>query len=233
MGRNLSAQAVQQVIDLIAAGKLEAGQALAPEAVLAEELGVSRLTMREAVRVLKDRGVVRVIHGRGTYVCPMDEWTDLETIIHVLGQTTSRRELGRQLIEIRRMIEVGASGLAAASRTDDDIRAMRRRLEEFDSAESAADIEGVLMADIAFHQAIAAASGNPFLLTIMRALEEPLMRSRRETTAVAEVRSRARHHHHRIFEAIEDGDADRAKDAMRAHMTQTREDLERLQRNEA
>ena len=226
MSQSLSSQAVQDIVDRIAAGDLKDGEALPPEAELAAELGISRLTMREAVRVLKDRGVLRVVHGRGTYVAPMDQWTDLATIIEVLGKTTEPRDLGIQLIEVRRMIEVGASGLAALNRTEADLDAMRTHLAEFDAAVDGDNMEGVLVADIAFHREIVAASANPFLRTIVIALQSPLMRSRRATTALAEVRQRAREHHRRIFAAIESGDADAAKNAMRAHMTQTRQDLE-------
>lgn len=228
MSRSLSAQVVQQIMDRIADGTFEDGQALPPEAEFASTLGVSRLTMREAVRVLKDRGVLRVVHGRGTYVAPTEDWTDLASIIHVLGTQTSPRELGLQLIEVRRMIEVGACGLAAHNRTSNDLEALQAHLQDFDDAEKRGDIEGVLMADLAFHSAIVRASANPFLQTIMTALEAPLMRSRRETTAIGEVRERARMHHHAIYAALESGSADAAKAAMRAHMTQTKQDLKLL-----
>lgn len=226
MSQSLSSQAVQDIVDRIAAGDLKDGEALPPEAELAAELGISRLTMREAVRVLKDRGVLRVVHGRGTYVASIDEWTDLPTIIEVLGKTTAPRQLGEQLIEVRRMIEVGACGLAAANRTDADLVAMRAHLDEFDAALESGDVEAALMSDIAFHSDVVAASANPFLQTIMTVLESPLMRSRRATTAIPEVRERAREHHRTIFAAIEAGDASAAKNAMRAHMTQTKQDLE-------
>lgn len=226
MSKSLSALAVEQIIDRIATGEFQECDALPPEADLAEILGVSRLTMREAVRVLKDRGVLSVVHGRGTYVAPMSDWTDLATIVEVLGKTTEPRKLGQQLIEIRRMLEVGACGLAAENRTEDDLVAMSLHLEQFDLAESLGDIEGALVADIAFHNAIVEASGNPFLRSIMVALHSPLMRSRRETTSIREVRQRARGHHVAIYKAIAAGDAAAAKEAMRAHMTQTREDLE-------
>ncbi|MFY9263183.1 MAG: FadR family transcriptional regulator [Actinomycetaceae bacterium] len=228
MGRSRGAIAVDDLIGLIADGTFRAGDALPPEADLAAMIGVSRLTLREAVRVLKDRGVLRVVHGRGTYVVPMSEWTDLGTIMDVLGATTEPVELGMQLIEVRRMIEVGACGLAAKNRTDEDLDVMRRELQNFEDACKDGDVESVLAADIAFHRAIVAAANNPFLQTFMKALESPMLKSRRSTTAVREVRARAQEHHHAIFTAIAHGDVEEAKEAMRAHMTQTKKDLAAL-----
>ena len=105
---------------------------------------------------------------------------------------------------------------------------MRRELDDFDEAHAAGDDERTVEADIAFHEVILQASGNPFLGTITQPLAEALFKSRRVTTSSPEVRVRAQAHHRNILMHIEAGDPAGAKEAMRAHMTQTHEDIMRL-----
>ena len=226
--RGLVDEAIQGILDRVVDGEFPAASALPPEADLAALLEVSRPTMREAVRSLSDRGVLRVVHGRGTFVAPQEEWRDLPTLIGVLARTTPSRDLGLQLIQVRRMLEVGAAGLAAEHRSDDDVARMQDLLDRYDTAASREDVDEVAALDIAFHEAILAASGNPFLAAIMQPLAEALSASRRTTAARDDVRSRAQEHHRRIVQAISDGDPASAKDAMRAHMTQTHDDIAAL-----
>ena len=224
----LADEAVDAILDRIVDGTWAPGSALPPETELAAILTVSRPTMREAVRALGERGVLRVVHGRGTYVAEMASWTDLPTIIDVLARTTPPRQLGEQLTQLRRMIEVGAAGLAAVQRSDDDLDRLARCLDEYDEAARAGDIDAIVQRDLDFHRQILVASGNPLLAPVMSALDHAARRSRRITSEQSEVRERARTHHRAILTAISDGDATRAKEAMRAHMTQTAEDLARF-----
>lgn len=225
MATDLVHNAVQLVLDAVADGRFTTGDALPRESELAEMFDVSRLTMREAVRILADRGVLDVRRGRGTYVAPQEKWSDPSTLIDVLSLQTDQRTLGIQLIEVRRMIEVGSAGLAATHRTQADLDQLQRWLDAYTQASGKADIDAALEADIAFHDAILAASHNPLIPVMMSSLASAVARSRRATTALPEVRDRAAHHHRRIFEAIKAGDATEAKQAMRAHMTQTKNDI--------
>ncbi|MGO1460045.1 MAG: FadR/GntR family transcriptional regulator [Flaviflexus sp.] len=217
--------AVDDILSRIYSGEFSVDEPLPPEADLATLLEVSRPTMREAVRSLSTRGVLKVVHGRGTFVNPIDSWTDLPTMIAAFIHTESPRQIGLQLIELRRMIEVGACGLAARNRTADDITALRKHLETYSVAEKHGDITGVTQADLAFHTTILKASKNPFLSAIMIPLQDALSASRTLTSSDESIRNRATEHHKVILAAIEDGDEDRAKNAMRAHMTQTADDI--------
>ena len=226
--RGLVDEAIQGILDRVVDGDFKAGEALPPESDLAALLDVSRPTMREAVRSLSDRGVLHVVHGRGTFVAPQAQWRDLPTLISVLARTTPERDLGLQLIEVRRMLEVGAAGLAAGNRTEDDALRMRTVLERYDEAAGRGDVEEVAAMDIAFHELILEASGNPFLAAIMQPLAEAVETSRRSTAAIPEVRERAQGHHWAILGRIAARDSTGAKNAMRAHMTQTGEDIASL-----
>ncbi|WP_182353231.1 FadR/GntR family transcriptional regulator [Flaviflexus huanghaiensis] len=217
--------ALDAILGRIYTGEFPVGEALPPEVDLAALLDVSRPTMREAVRALSTRGVLRVEHGRGTFVNPVPTWTDLPTMIEALNRTESPRQIGLQLIELRRMIEVGACGLAARNRSDEDVTELSRLLAAYTQAEEAGDIDAVARNDLAFHSTILKASTNPFLPAILLPLQEALSASRRRTSSDPRIRERATYHHHAILDAIRDRDEARAKDAMRAHMTQTRDDI--------
>lgn len=221
----LADSAMESILDRIVDGTYPKGTALPPEAELAAQLDVSRPTMREAVRVLDERGVVQVVHGRGTFVNDMQEWRDLPTLIDVWNRTSSPRKMGEHLTVLRRMIEVGAAELAAEHRNADDVARMHEILDEYERASEAEDVDLVVELDLEFHHRILAASGNPFLAPIMLALNDAAKPSRRITLAQPEVRARAHPHHRRILAAIEAGDQEQAKLAMDAHMTQTYDDL--------
>ncbi|MDU7360345.1 MAG: FadR/GntR family transcriptional regulator [Propionibacteriaceae bacterium] len=224
----LADEAMDAILNRIVDDTWPPGCALPPETELAAILQVSRPTMREAVRALGERGVLRVVHGRGTYVADVASWTDLPTMIDVLARTTPPRQLGEHLTQLRRMIEVGAAGLAASHRTKEDIEHLTHVLTDYDDASQAGDIDAIVQRDLDFHRQILVASGNPLLAPVMSALDHAARRSRRITSEQSEVRARARGHHRAILKAISDGDPTRAKDAMRAHMTQTAEDLARF-----
>lgn len=225
MSINRVTAAVDDILSRIHSGEFAVGQAIPPEAELASLLDVSRPTMREAVRSLSTKGVLRVVHGRGTFVNPVRSWTDLPTMINALQQKESPRQIGLQLIELRRMIEVGACGLAARNRTDDDVEILTAHLDAFDEAVRNNNISGITQADIAFHSAILFASANPFLPTIMLTLQDALSTSRKHTSSDPEIRARAQVHHRAILAAIIEQDEMKAKNAMRAHMTQTKDDI--------
>lgn len=228
MATDLVQGAIDRILDAILSSTFVPGEPLPPEKELASWLQVSRPTMREAVRTLAERGVLIVKHGCGTYVVDPAKWSDLPTIIWWIESTTAPQDLGTYLVELRRMIEVGACGLAAQRHSADDIEGMRQALAQYDEAVAREDLGAAAQADLDFHQRILDASGNPFLAAVMGPLARALHNSRMYTTAIEEVRDRARHHHYAILDCIERGDVPAAKEAMRSHMTQTRDDIEKF-----
>lgn len=216
---------VTRLLDSVISGDVEPGATLPSEAVLAQQLNVSRLTLREAVRILTDRGVLRPVHGRGTFVNPRQKWTDLGSIIALESRTSNPRDIALDLVEVRRMVEVGAAGLAAGRRSDEDIEAMGRILGQFQDAHMADDVEATVRADLAFHDRILQAARNPFLNTVFDPLLGTLHAGRAKTSAHRTVREHATAHHTAILEAIRAADADAARTAMNAHMDQTAADI--------
>lgn len=212
---------LQRIID----GEYSVERPLPREAELAATLDVSRPTMREAVRALSSSGVLQVRHGVGTFVRPVHEWTDMRAIVKFESHNMEPVRLGLKLVELRRMVEVGAAGLAAENRDDSDITALRQILQDYNDAEAANDLDRIVEKDIEFHNRIVLAAKNPFLFAILHGIQEELAISRAATSAQPQIRERAKAHHRAIYEAIASGDVPGAKEAMRAHMTQTREDI--------
>lgn len=229
MGHDLVRSTIEGVLDCAVDGTFTPGMALPPEGELAAMFDVSRLTMREAIRVLKDRRVVNVIHGRGTYLVPQEEWIDLESLAYVIRARKSAKELGLELIEMRTILEVGACRVAAAKREESDLVAMEDALRDFDVAHEADDPEGVVAADIAFHKAVVVATKNQFLAAFLTPLGEALSVPRNEVAKVAESREISSNWHRAVYEAIRDQRAEDAVQAMIGHLNQARKDLEALE----
>ena len=222
MRTDLVTQGVNRLLDAIIAGEFAPGEALPNESNLAQYLEVSRPTMREVVRTLAERGVVQVVHGRGTFVCPQSEWIDVQTLIYAISQQLDKRQVGAYLTQLRRMLEVGSAGIAAEKITYAELAEVQ---ETVDTYRQATDPEEVTRADVAFHTKILEATGNPFIKAVILPLQDALSNSRLITNSYPDTRARALHHHETILQALYDHDPQAAKDAMRAHMTQTLEDI--------
>ena len=149
-------QTVRAIHDLIRSERLQVGQALPSETALAVRLGVSRVVVREAFRSLAAVKLIELGTGRRARVAIPDSSVLALTLDHSvhIEQTSVQ-----QILDVRRTIEMRTVALAALRRTDDDTKAIaafaRSMADDFD------DGERVMTHDIAFHEAIAAASKNP------------------------------------------------------------------------
>lgn len=151
MKRDLVEQVVDDITKAIIDAEYQEGEALPPEGDLASRLNVSRLTAREAVRILKDRGILEVVQGRGTFVAPRAQWNDLSTLVAYALHDSSPRDVGLRLTELRRMIEVGAAGLAARNRSEADLAALASHITAMEAADEADDVSRHIEEDLAFH----------------------------------------------------------------------------------
>src|SRR6266508_3375762 len=140
---------------------------------LVELFDVSRLTVREAVKALRSKGVVRIEQGRGTFVNPPSHWSPLDPdlLMARAAPAEGTRELAMKLTEARVLVEVGVAGLAARRRTRADLTELKRALDRMRRASDRDDVDGFTEADLEFHGIIMAAAGNPFVT----ALFEPLV----------------------------------------------------------
>ncbi|WP_330354268.1 FadR/GntR family transcriptional regulator [Streptomyces chartreusis] len=220
---SLSEELAERLLSEIIDGAYPPDAALPPEGELAEQSSVSRLTVREAVKQLRAQNVVRVVRGRGTYVNAPDRWTALEPVVRAASRS-SHTSLSERLIEARRLIENGATELAALRRGETDLAELREHLAAMREAADEADTEKFVQADIDFHATVMRATGNLFVPLLFEPFGPLLAEGRRETSAVPQIRVNAIAHHEAVLAALESGDPDKAREAMNAHMNQTAND---------
>lgn len=195
---------------------------LPPERELCESFGVSRTVIREAIKLLESRGLVRIERGRGTVVQEARHETVTDSLRLMLRRNPN--SIG-ELLELRKILEAGIAALAAERRTEGNLSAMRRSLETM--RRKPGEPEGYVDADLEFHAEIARAARNPVLLVVLSPLAELLRQSRIATfSGPRMVRLRTRQHE-AIFETIRKQDPEGARALMLAHLSDTQKDLER------
>lgn len=222
----LAEEVAEQLLDSILDGAIPATESLPAEAELAASFGVSRLTVREAVRILRTQGIVHIQRGRGTAVNPPEKWTSLDAIVRAsAGRMGRGGHVSERLLEARRMIEVGSAQLAAVRRSADDLVALEENVDGMRIAAKEQRIDDFVFHDIAFHDVIMRASGNLFVPVLFSTFGRLLIETRRQTSAVPAIQWNAIEHHVAIADAMRSGDEQRARVTMEAHMDQTQRDL--------
>lgn len=223
--------AVERVLDAIIEGRVTAGEQLPPEGQLAVEFGISRLTMREAVRLLQAQGVIVQVPGSRHLIAPVSEWTGMDAVVRHARSAGQRRQSSFELLEVRMMIETGAAELAAERRSDEHLSALEHSLARMRHHHVEADVDAFVQADLEFHDVVIRAADNRILVAALRPLTSMLAETRGETSAVAEIRAHAIEQHQAVCDAIRSGAPIAARDAMASHMRQTRDDLVALVRD--
>ena len=208
-------QVTEQLQDLIVSESLRPGDKLPGERELAERLGVSRTVIREAIRVLNVRGLVEVKPGCGTYIqelSPKDALAPIELFLKMRQTPDSINNL----YEVRRMIEVEIAGLAAERATKDDHVAMEAAIQGM--LDHLDDPEQYTHHDLAFHEAVAAATHND----LFRVLLSPIANLWLEVVLISvQVPGASRdgvRYHRQILAWIRERNPERARQAMRAHI---------------
>lgn len=235
MRRSRAEELADSLLHDILMGAHPAQSALPSEAELAERSGVSRLTVREAVKRLQAKGVLRVEHGRGTFVMPVSTWSVLDPALLMARSAYDADPLLLPLkfIEARRLVEVGVAELAASRRSDDDLEQLRVALKEMRRAAREKDVPAFVRADIAFHQQVLDAADNAFVAALFDPLSQILQLTRHQTSAHGPVRTHAIAHHKNILDALVAGDPVASRNAMHAHIVQTERDMLRYVREPA
>lgn len=210
-----------RLLALIRSRELRPGDKLPAERTLAAMMDVSRPVLREALRALALMKVVDIRQGSGTYVTSLEP---TQLVSHLEFAFSMDSVALVQVLEARRVVEVGNARLAALRIGDSGIGELESILSRLAAAVDDPAVFGDL--DIAFHDAICAAAGN-FLLTQFMAIVNTLGRvSRARTGAVRGVREATLRDHARILEALRARDADAAAEAMREHLDRVGQSLE-------
>jgi GntR family transcriptional regulator, transcriptional repressor for pyruvate dehydrogenase complex len=206
-------QAVETIKALILSGDLQPGDALPSERELAVMLGISRPSLREAIRVLSAMNVLEPRHGGGTYVTSLDPRLLAQPVSFLLQIEPAAF---RHLHEVRQVLEVGAVRLAAPRITEDALDNLQQLAEA--AEEALADPARYTELDFAIHTAIVEATGNPICLSLYESIADLSLESRRRTARTAAVRQRAHEDHVAIIAALHAHDADAAAQAMSSHL---------------
>jgi GntR family transcriptional regulator, transcriptional repressor for pyruvate dehydrogenase complex len=214
--RALSEKIIAQISDALVAGELKPGDRLPPERELAEQFGVSRTVIRDAVKTLAGRGILHVKHGAGIFVT-----TSEENAIERLGALSDILPLQgvrlRDLFEIRKVLEAEGAEWAARRRNDYHLERLRGILE--DAHRNSENLEVLSERDAQFHVAIAEASQNLVLVRVMLTLLDLLAQSRRESLSIPGRAKLSLKDHERILEEIEAQRHEGARETMLEHLT--------------
>jgi GntR family transcriptional regulator, transcriptional repressor for pyruvate dehydrogenase complex len=207
--------AIERIRELIATGEWGPGTRLPRENDLAEQLGISRNSLREAVRALSLTRVLEVRQGDGTYVSSLKPDELLEGTLSNTRLLRGRMVL--ELFEVRRILEPHAAAVTAERGGPEVVQSLRQELDRMYAAEDRA--EKLIEADAAFHDVIASAPGNGVLRALLRSLSTTTARARLwHGIAERGALDQAREEHARIFEAIAAGDQERARAAALLHI---------------
>ncbi len=217
----LSGMVSDQIQQLIVESHLQPGDRLPAERDLAVQFGVSRTVVREAVRGLAAKGLLKVSPGRGGTTVKRPSADAVTQSMQLYLRAGRPKPEYENLSEVRRTLEVEIAGLAAQRRTDDDIAQLRDNLSE--TARMLDDREGFVRCDLAFHALLGRATQNTLWLLLLDTLTDMMQEGRRRGYTVPGTAERAFGHHQNIFAQIERADADGARDAMRAHLIEAHE----------
>lgn len=210
---SVAEQVAKRLLEMVRTKALKPGDQLPPERELATYMQVSRASLREALRGLQILGVLRMRQGGGIYVTAL-EATDLLGPLQFLI-TLDSQNLG-SLYESRAMIDGSIARIAAERITPVQLASLHRLVEA--QAKVLDDALAFRLADTEFHEIIAAASGNPFLVTISHSLYVLGMEYRRIAATTPGVLARSLEEHQAIVAALEAHDPDATEAAMLSHL---------------
>src|SRR6202140_5485110 len=213
-------QIVQQIEDSIVKGDLKAGDQLPAERDLAQRFGVSRTAVREAVKALREKGLVEAYSGRGTFIT--DGTTQAVRQSLDLMAKIGQPEGSTHLAEVRAILEPEIAALAAVRIQEPELSTMRDAVAAMDRAGN--NPETYIEADLDFHLALAEGAANPLILSLLDSIVGLLREQRLRIFRVPGGPERGQVHHKRILEAVERHDAEKARETMRAHLSQVSED---------
>jgi DNA-binding FadR family transcriptional regulator len=217
---NLATAVTAELVGRIVRGVHPSGSPLPPEPVLCETFSVSRTVVREAVKILQEKGLVQVRQGTGTMVTPPAMWNMLDEL--VLGATIAEDDslaILDDLVVTRRVLESDMANVAARLADDEVIDQLRLLVDRMD--ELVDDRDSYHDHDRTFHDVIMQASGNRIARAVVRALESQVVNTARymgrteRALCVASNRG-----HRRIYERIAAHDPEGAAEAMFTHITE-------------
>ncbi len=217
---------VEEILRRIRSGELPAGMKLPPERVFAQQLGVSRTSLREALHTLKKMGCVRSMTGDGNYInTVLPDHVALPFAI-MLSQD---KQLAADIIQVRQFLEVHMASMAATYATKDQLERIKSAIDDMKAQieQGGNGIEG----DNRFHLEIAKASQNKAFSMIVELLAELLDESRQATLDIPGQPAKSVQDHLKIFRAIQSGDKTAAENAVAEHLIKAQHNISNPRRD--
>lgn len=218
-GVNIRDSVVEQVRNLILEGRWKPGDKLPPQDKLAEEFGISRTSMREALYKLSSLGLIKIEHGKGTFISSRSTASMLETLsLLILNETD---ELN--LLEARTYLEAGTSSLAAERATEEEIEELRELVQEMKIYLDRDQIDSFSDCDLKFHLKIAGIAKNAVLVKLIETIREMLQRQQREVHTIPRAVKSAYIYHEKIMQAVAVRNPTEAQRLMEEHLNYVKE----------
>ena len=214
----LASVVVEELTEQIVRGELAQGEVLPIEPALCAEFGFSRTVVREGLKLLEERGLVRVEQGRGTTVQPRVSWNLLDPVVlRIALAHDDDMSLLDDLIAVRRVLEREMARAAATRLTADDLSALAINVEQMEGSYD--DDTRFRSFDLAFHAIVMRASGNEIGLTVVRTIHEHGDVTPPLASAMSRaVLKRTAAEHRGILEALAARDGELAGERLSAHI---------------
>lgn len=208
-------EVARDLTEAIVQGRYAAGDFLPSEQELVKEYGASRNVVREGLKLLMARGLVEMLHGRGSRVLPHQDWQLQDQLVRLMRESP---RVPRDLLAVRRILEEEIAELAAEHATEAQVREM---YESIDLMRAAADRpQQCIEHDVHFHQLLAEATDNVLLPLVLQPIGRLLLASRLATIHNPGAVDRSVVAHAQILSQVTAKDGDGARRAMRAHLMQ-------------
>lgn len=206
-------------------GHINSGEKLPSERILQNHLHISRFSLREGLARLSALGIIKIIHGKGTFVSSEIDSTSLKNVLlpYLLKQPSRSYE---DIFEVRLLIEERVAVLAASRRSEKDLRVLQQILEQAEIA-----IENVIKfgeLDYLFHAQIAKAAGNTIFIKMLDAIKKLLRYFLFDHARDATSREKALKSHWQIFECIKKKQTEEAGKVTKKHIKGCKKNYETL-----
>jgi DNA-binding FadR family transcriptional regulator len=219
MPAKLGVAVVEGLVNVIVSGELSPGDSLPPEGPLSQQFGVSRTVLRESVKRLEEKGLVKVVQGRGTVVQPTSAWTMMDRVV-LTSLIAHDKTLGvlDELSIVRARLEAAMAGEAARVHTPTELGVLQEILQTMRNTVD--DPVEFHAADVSFHETVMSISGNRLAESIARVLYERARDSARYLGAVSPtLMHQTLREHQAIFDAIEARDSELSERVMDTHIS--------------
>jgi DNA-binding FadR family transcriptional regulator len=224
---------IERLVERIVSGEFPTGSVLPPEPALCAEFGVSRTVVREALKVLEEKGLVHIRQGHGTAVKAPDSWNLLDPVVLAARiKYDESLEVLDQLVAVRACLEADMAAEAAKQISETELQALEELLRRMEQLTG--DASAYLEADVRFHDLVMRASGNQLGRVIVGSIHDKARADLRYTAGVYQRQIPDSHQGHlAIYACIAAHDSAGAADAMRHHIRDSWIDRKRLRATSA